>query len=92
MTRHSKEMVQYSTASVSLLSGIILTFLSFFLNEHKIPNEVLWYVSQTLVYAGSVFGITTYINTKFGEIKSILNSNGDTNDTQLDKAKSQNHL
>nr|DAS39483.1 MAG TPA: toxin [Caudoviricetes sp.] len=45
MTRHSKEMVQYSTASVSLLSGIILTFLSFFLNEHKIPNEVLWYVS-----------------------------------------------
>nr|DAS39484.1 MAG TPA: hypothetical protein [Caudoviricetes sp.] len=33
------------------------------------------------MYAGSVFGITTYINTKFGEIKSILSSNGDTNDT-----------
>nr|DAU12035.1 MAG TPA: hypothetical protein [Caudoviricetes sp.] len=45
MTRHSKEVVQYSTASVSLFSGIALTFLSFFLNEHKIPSEVLWYVS-----------------------------------------------
>lgn len=88
MTRHSKEVVQYSTASVSLFSGIALTFLSFFLNEHKIPSEVLWYVSQTLVYAGSVFGITTYINTKFGEIKSLLSAHGDSNDNKLDKAKS----
>jgi hypothetical protein len=40
------------------------------------------------VYAGSVFGITTYINTKFGEIKNYLNVHRDIDDNKLDKAKS----
>jgi len=37
-----------------------------------VSEGVLWYVSQTLVYAGSIFGVSAYVNTKFGEIKTFL--------------------
>lgn len=72
MTRVQKENVQYGTAALSLCSGIALAFLSFFLNEYNVSEGVLWYVSQTLVYAGSIFGVSAYVNTKFGEIKTFL--------------------
>jgi hypothetical protein len=55
-----------------LCSGIALAFLSFFLNKYNVSEGVLWYVSQTLVYAGSIFGVSAYVNTKFGEIKTFL--------------------
>jgi len=45
MTRQIKESIQYGTATISLLSGIVLTFLSFFLNKYNISSGVLWYVS-----------------------------------------------
>lgn len=87
MTRQIKESIQYGTATISLLSGIVLTFLSFFLNKYNISSGVLWYVSQTLIYAGSIFGVTTYINVKFGEIRNFLMSkeNGFNNDTAVAK-------
>ncbi len=72
MTRQQKETVQYGTATLSLCSGIALAFLSFFLNKYNVSEGVLWYVSQTLVYAGSIFGVSAYVNTKFGEIKTFL--------------------
>lgn len=72
MTRVQKENVQYETAALSLCSGIALAFLSFFLNKYNVSEGVLWYVSQTLVYAGSIFGVSAYVNTKFGEIKTFL--------------------
>ena len=28
----------------------------------EISDSVLWYVSQALIYAGSVFGVTVYID------------------------------
>ena len=87
MTKQTKESIQYGTATFSLLSGIVLAFLSFFLNKYNISNGVLWYVSQTLVYAGSIFGVTTYINVKFGEIRNFLMSkeNGFNNDIVVAK-------
>lgn len=55
-----------------LASGVLLTFLCFFLNNYDIKDNVLWYVAQTLVYAGSIFGVTVYVNSKFGELKQKL--------------------
>lgn len=82
MKKNTKEWIQYGTATTSLLSGIALTFLSFFFNNYNISDGVLWYVSQTLIYAGSIFGVTAYINTKFGEIKTYIqereNGNSDS--------------
>lgn len=52
MSKDSKERIQYISACVMLGSGILLTFLCFFLNHYKIEDSVLWYVAQSLVYAG----------------------------------------
>lgn len=73
MSKDSKERIQYISACVMLGSGILLTFLCFFLNHYKIEDSVLWYVAQSLVYAGSVFGITMYISTTRREITNFLN-------------------
>lgn len=73
MSKDSKERIQYISACVMLGSGILLTFLCFFLNHYKIEDSVLWYVAQSLVYAGSVFGITMYISTTRREITIFLN-------------------
>lgn len=69
----SKELFQYISASVMLLSGVILAFVCFFLNHYEINDSVEWYVSQVLIYAGSVFGISIVINSKFDNIKNKLN-------------------
>lgn len=69
----SKELFQYVSASVMLLSGVILAFVCFFLNHYEINDSVEWYVSQVLIYAGSVFGISIVINSKFDNIKNKLN-------------------
>ena len=73
MSKDSKERIQYISACVMLGSGILLTFLCFFLNHYKIEDSVLWYVAQSLVYAGSVFVITMYISTTRREITNFLN-------------------
>ena len=45
-------------------SGIILSFLSFFLNHYDIAESVLWYLAQALTFAGGVFGINIYFKAK----------------------------
>lgn len=60
-----KETLMLASALVTLGSGIVLSFLSFFLSAtHEIHNSVLWYFAQTLLYAGSAFGIAGYVNLK----------------------------
>jgi O-antigen/teichoic acid export membrane protein len=72
MKVNTKEWIQYGSAVVMLFSGILLTFLCFFLNHYKVDDSVLWYVAQTLVYAGSIFGVSVYIRSKMGDIKSFI--------------------
>ncbi len=57
------ETVSILIAAILVASGITLSFLSFFLTaEHMINDSVLWYFAQTLLYAGSVFGIKGYVD------------------------------
>ena len=50
------------SALITLGSGMILSFLSFFLSKiHHIDESVLWYFAQSLMYTGSCFGIGAYI-------------------------------
>lgn len=72
MSNNTKDWIQYGSAIAMLVSGIILTFTCFFLNKYKIDDSVLWYMAQALVYAGSIFGVSIYIHTKFGEAKNNL--------------------
>lgn len=70
MNTSTKEWIQYGSAVAMILSGIILAFLSFFLNNYDIADGVLWYISQALIYAGGVFGVSIYFKTRLGEFES----------------------
>lgn len=70
MNANSKEWIQYGSAIAMIASGIILAFLSFFLNNYDIADGVLWYIAQALIYAGGVFGVSIYFKTKLGEFES----------------------
>lgn len=71
-----KDLVQYSTAVGSLVSGIVLAYFNYF-DTQDLTNGVLGYVAQTLIYAGSIFGVTMYWNGKYGELKAVVDRNKD---------------
>lgn len=61
------------TACITLASGIVMSFFSFFLSvDHIISDSVLWYFAQCLMYAASAFGIAAYIHAKFDHIGSLI--------------------
>lgn len=70
MQANTKEWIQYGTAVAMITSGIVLAFLSFFLNNYDIAEGVLWYISQALIYAGGVFGVSIYFKTRLGEFEN----------------------
>ena len=72
MTPNVREGLQYGAAIGMLLSGVVLTFLSFFLNNYVVSDGVLWYVSQTLVYSGAIFGVNVYFKSKLGNFEKIV--------------------
>lgn len=60
-----KDDIMIASACAMLLSGIVLSFLSFFISAtHIVHDSVLWYFAQTIVYASSVFGIGSYVHYK----------------------------
>ena len=73
MQRNTKEWIQYGSAIALLASGVTLTFMCFFMNHYQVHDSVLWYVAQTLVYAGSVFGVSIYVNDRISGLKDRIN-------------------
>ena len=64
-----RESYQIITATALLGSGVVLSYLSFFLTaEHVITDSVLWYFAQTLLYSGGIFGIRSYTISKIGNV------------------------
>lgn len=39
----------------------------------EISDSVLYFFAQCLIYAGSMFGVSIYIHSKFNELSSQLN-------------------
>lgn len=72
MQANTKDWIQYSTAIAMITSAIILAFVSFIVAS-TVTAGVLWYVSEALVYAGSIFGVSIYFRTKFGDFESRAN-------------------
>lgn len=73
MKKDIKEKIMIASALITLGSGILLSFLSFFLSSYHIDNSVLWYFAQTLMYAGSCFGIGAYITKFKNEVSEKIN-------------------
>lgn len=59
---NKKELAAMATAIFTLLSGHVLAFICYFQHDGVIHDSVQWYFSQCLIYAGSFFGIATYVN------------------------------
>ena len=73
MKKDIKEKIMIASALTTLASGIVLSFLSFFHSSYHIDNSVLWYFAQTLMYAGSCFGIGAYIAKFKNEVDEKIN-------------------
>ena len=72
MTNNTKETVQYSTAIGTLITGIVMCFISFFLNEYGIEDSVLMYFGETLLFCAGVFGVNLYINDKIMQTENRI--------------------
>ena len=82
MQKNTKEWIQYGSAVVVLIFAIVLVYISYFTSKTQdVTDNVLWYFAQSLMYAGSIFGVAIAIDAKFEIIKNkFLNHNRDEKD------------
>lgn len=63
MEQNTKDKVQYATAVVTLMSGIVMCYIAFFRSEEgDVPSGALWYFGQTMVYAATIFGFKLVVD------------------------------
>ena len=77
MTPQNKEKVQYITAIGFLITGIILCFMSFFLNEYEIDNGSLWYLGQSVAFVSAVFCVNLVVKNEIFKVEDRLNKRVD---------------
>ncbi|MBF1058671.1 MAG: hypothetical protein HXL24_03900 [Peptostreptococcus sp.] len=70
--REHRDLVSYATAVLLIISGIVLSFFSFFI-LHLIENSILGFLSLGITFAGAVFGITQILKEKFEAYKISTN-------------------
>lgn len=82
MQKNTKEWIQYGSAVVVLIFAIVLVYISYFTSKTQdVTDNVLWYFAQSLMYAGSIFGVAIAIDAKFENIKNkFLSHNRDEKD------------
>lgn len=69
MGNNTKEWIQYGSAVFMILTGSILSFISFF-TLGTVVSGVLLYLSEALVFAGAIYGVNIYYRTKFGQFET----------------------
>ena len=62
-----KDKINYIVAFSLILSGILMAFLSFFLNAYNIATGVLIYIAQCFVIGGGLIGANVYFKSKWVE-------------------------
>ena len=68
MTQHTKDIIQYSMATLLILSAVTMGFLSLALTM-EIGAGPLAYIAEALSAALAIFGIGAYVVNKVGEMK-----------------------
>lgn len=63
-----KDKISYIIAIMMISSGMLMAFLSFFLNAFNISTGVLLYVAQAFLCGGSIIGVSAYLKSKWLEI------------------------
>ena len=73
MKSYTRTRIQYITAVVMLAIGAALSIAGFIVPPTgEISDSVLWFFAQCLIYAGSIFGVSTYVHGKFTELSREL--------------------
>lgn len=68
-----KEIVTLSSAIFAILVGFGLTIAGFVVPPLGIISDsVLWVLGQSLVYAGSIFGISTHYSSEVKKFKDEI--------------------
>ena len=73
MTRDTRTTYQVYSAIGMLIAGCALSLAGFIVPPvGEISDSVLWFFAQCLIYAGSIFGVSIYVQSKFKELKHEL--------------------
>ena len=71
--KNSTLNIQVATAVFMLIGGFALAVAGFIVPPlGQILESVLGIFAECLIYAGSIFGVTIYIRTKYAEMKTYL--------------------
>ena len=74
MTKEDRTKYQVYSALAMLLAGVALSVAGFLVPPvGEISDSVLWFFAQCLIYAGSIFGVSIYVQSKFSELKEEMN-------------------
>ena len=65
-----KDKLSYIVAFVLIGSGILIAFLSFFLNSFNIATGILLYIAQAFVIGGGLVGASVYFRSKWVEFNT----------------------
>ncbi len=65
-----KDKISYTVATIMIFSGILIAFLSFFLNSYNIATGILLYIAQCFVVGGSLLGAQAYFRSKWLEFNT----------------------
>ena len=84
MTTNNKERIQYITSIGFLITGIVLCFISFFLNEYNIDSGSLWYLGQSVAFCAGVFSINLVVKNEMFKAEDRLNRRMDRKMQKVD--------
>lgn len=60
-----KEVIHYVCAVGMIIFGCVMCVFSFFLSPgHIVDDSALWILGQSLLFAGSIFGVGLYVNSR----------------------------
>ena len=75
MTKEDRTKYQVCSALAMLLAGVALSVAGFLVPPvGEISDSVLWFFAQCLIYAGSIFGVSIYVQSKFTELKDEISN------------------
>lgn len=84
MNSKKKENIQYTTAITFLFSGILICFMSFFMNEYDIKGGALTYLGEAVAFCAGVFSINLYVRSKVSEAEVRINDKIDRKMRKID--------
>ncbi len=78
MKKETQNNIMVCSAVGMLIVGVSLNIAGFIVPPTgEISDSVLWVLAQSLIYAGSVFGVKSYIDGKVDDVKRKLENKND---------------